>query len=207
MATDEKAAPKKRRRMKLDNQLDAYLAKRNKHLARIEAAKAWEKKQQEKIAKRFAKMVGKSPAKVAKLDKQELPKFLRRAAFWLRFRHGPTIKREAGTVLYREGKVTELEMPADLRPAIAALRAVPDGAGFLVPTVVLDVDALKGAPPHIRKLLKPYGFKWGRRTTVSVKSPADDKSTLITRWLRPEPKAKSAEASSADTNSTDEAAE
>jgi len=168
--------------------------KRNKHLARIEEANAWKKRKQEKLDKRYAKRVGKSPAKVATLDSEKLPKFLRRAAYWLRFRHGKTIEREAGTVSYRDGNVTELEMPADLRPAAAALQTVSGGEGYLVPTVVPDVDALKGAPPHIRELLRPYGFRWGRRTTVSVKSPANGKSTLVARWFRPEPKVKSDDA-------------
>lgn len=170
----------KRRRSKLDEQVDQLLEEREGLEATIAKAEAVRDAGFAEVERSFQEAVDEFPSKLGLVD-QKLAALMERHHYPLTSRHSKTINRSAG-VIKVVVRAVEMDTPANTKPVINYLLCRRGGRKYLKVTYSLDMYALRYAPQGLKAALqKRFGFWWGRHRTISVKSPSGKSPAQLSR--------------------------
>ncbi len=182
MATSKGAAATQSK-SKITEQLDAQLLAREEALGRIDSVGAAWKREIDRVDAKFKPLAEAEVATLAAID-EGLRDFLSKYRRTLTRRLSQTIVREHGEVKYRVLSKA-LDLPKNVKPIIARLKARRGGKKFLTFTVSLNKDALTQGSAEVLRDLRPLGVVVARHLHITVKSPQeDDPTTLVRRVYR-----------------------
>ena len=159
-------------------EIDVLLAKRDKHTRRKAKADAQYAKELRRLEKRHAQRLGKSPQKIAKIDRQ-LADLAFEHRSWLMLQFSKTIRRARGVLRFVQ-QPPKLVMPKDTTPVIEFMQQRRNGGRYLDWTPKLNLTKIAAGPDSLKhELRERFGMDYGPHLTVLVQSPIEEHARTI----------------------------